>query len=102
MLEELSTSTRTNALRSLDLLQATGREWGHLVVVTNPFHQLRSYWTFRRALRERGLSHVQVQVLRPSKGWGLRLACCRRRHQQTGEAWHCCCCMLLSRLGTTA
>jgi hypothetical protein len=88
LLEELSTSTRTNALRSLEIIQAHGQQkqgqrwgqerrlqgdeeeaggsggsgggdpqgaWRAVVLVTNPFHQLRSYLTFRRAMAEIGM-----------------------------------------------
>jgi hypothetical protein len=60
-LEEISTSTRTNAIYSLDEVERQG--WVHLVIVTNPFHQLRSYYVFRRVLIERGLQdRVQVRA----------------------------------------
>jgi len=48
--EETSTSTRTNAVNSLQLAAARG--WESVVVITNPFHQFRSYRTFRCAARE--------------------------------------------------
>lgn len=50
--EEASTSTRTNALFSWQLLAPHG--WQRLLLVTNPFHQRRSYWTFVRAAADLG------------------------------------------------
>jgi uncharacterized SAM-binding protein YcdF (DUF218 family) len=115
LLEEASTSTRTNALFSLDIIarqqgqQGQGQQqqqqqqdtqqrqeqlahsphddllqeeeqavqqdnprhgrqgqqlgWRRVVVVTNPFHQLRSYRVFRRAAADAGMD-VQVRVAR--------------------------------------
>eukprot|EP00878_Enallax_costatus_P022540 GHUV01023914.1.p1 GENE.GHUV01023914.1~~GHUV01023914.1.p1 ORF type:complete len:202 (+),score=57.05 GHUV01023914.1:1282-1887(+) len=64
LLEEHSTSTRTNAVYSLQLIQQQqqqlSRHNSSIVLVTNPFHQLRSYFTFRKAAREAGMD-VQVR-----------------------------------------
>jgi uncharacterized SAM-binding protein YcdF (DUF218 family) len=49
LLEAASTSTLENALLSLALLPPAARQ-GVIAVATSPFHQLRSYWTFRCAL----------------------------------------------------
>ena len=80
LLEDGSTSTRANALNSLAIIAALndapyepgeggggggggGDEggggsaaWTRIVVVTNPFHQLRAYRTFLRAMREAGMA----------------------------------------------
>lgn len=50
VLEELSTSTRTNAVNSLQLVAA--RRWKSVVVATNPFHQFRAYRTFECASKQ--------------------------------------------------
>lgn len=71
LLEERSTSTRTNALFSLAMVLAEDernaqrqehggqsqqqRPPGRIVLATNPFHQLRSYLVFRRAMAELGM-----------------------------------------------
>ncbi|KAK9823018.1 hypothetical protein WJX81_007764 [Elliptochloris bilobata] len=56
-LEDASTSTRENAVLSLDVAQQHVvpelDRWRTAVVVTSRFHQLRSYLTFRCALRQR-------------------------------------------------
>jgi uncharacterized SAM-binding protein YcdF (DUF218 family) len=65
LLEEASTSTRTNAWFSLDIIAAAQQKQQQqqgtpaLLIVTSPFHQLRSYYTFRRAAQQKGLS-IQV------------------------------------------
>lgn len=62
LLEEASTSTRTNAWFSLDIIAAAQQQQQQqqdtpaLLIVTSPFHQLRSYYTFRRAAEQKGLS----------------------------------------------
>ncbi len=52
LLEEASTSTRTNALYALDMAQSYSMKT--IVLVTSPFHQWRSYYVFRKVLHERG------------------------------------------------
>lgn len=70
LLEEASTSTRTNAWYSLDIVAAAQQQRQQqqqeqqqdkpaLLIITSPFHQLRSYYTFRRAALQKGLS-IQV------------------------------------------
>jgi hypothetical protein len=75
----LSTSTRTNAWYSLDIIQeqqqqdkedgSQQQQQQHqqqrecLLVVTSPFHQLRSYYTFKRAVQQKGL-RLQVGLSR--------------------------------------
>lgn len=84
LLEEASTSTRTNAWYSLDIiiaqqqqqqpqLQQLQEHQQHaeeeqqqqpqecVLIVTSPFHQLRSYYTFKRAVQQKGLS-LQVSI----------------------------------------
>ncbi|KAF6251770.1 DUF218 domain-containing protein [Scenedesmus sp. NREL 46B-D3] len=79
LLEEQSTSTRTNALFSLDIIRQQhqqhqqqqsqqqrqqrqqGQQPSSVVLVTNPFHQLRSYLTFRKAAQQSGMD-LQVYV----------------------------------------
>eukprot|EP00879_Flechtneria_rotunda_P015661 GHRR01016383.1.p1 GENE.GHRR01016383.1~~GHRR01016383.1.p1 ORF type:complete len:250 (+),score=61.10 GHRR01016383.1:329-1078(+) len=78
LLEEASTSTRTNAVYSLHLIMLQqehkqqqglhtdqrlqqGRQQYTVVIITNPFHQLRSYFTFKRAAEEAGMD-VQFYV----------------------------------------
>jgi hypothetical protein len=85
-LEEQSTSTRTNAWYSLDIISAQQQQQHSLhqddteskqqqqqqqqqqqrqqqqqsvLIVTSPFHQLRSFYTFKRAAAQKGLS-IQV------------------------------------------
>lgn len=77
LLEEASTSTRENALYSLEMLRygtlcrcvmqrlvnnPCNRPLGacNIVVATNPFHQLRSWLTFRCAAKQLGMSCAQV------------------------------------------
>eukprot|EP01027_Heterolobosea_sp_BB2_P010018 GEZU01014750.1.p1 GENE.GEZU01014750.1~~GEZU01014750.1.p1 ORF type:complete len:277 (-),score=29.31 GEZU01014750.1:20-850(-) len=50
ILEEKSTSTRENAVFSLEIAQQ--RNWKRLVVVTNHFHQLRSRLAFEKCIKE--------------------------------------------------
>lgn len=50
LLEEDSTSTRTNAVFSLRIAAARG--WRGVAVATNPFHQLRALLTFRCAAQQ--------------------------------------------------
>lgn len=38
---------------------STGNPWGSIVLVTNPFHQLRSYWTLLHAMKEMGMEPDQ-------------------------------------------
>jgi len=52
-LEGGSTSTRENAVFSLDI--AEHERWKRIVVVTNRFHQNRARRTFRKAAEERGI-----------------------------------------------
>ncbi|WIA12582.1 hypothetical protein OEZ85_006239 [Tetradesmus obliquus] len=74
LLEEKSTSTRTNALFSLAMIrqqqQQQQQQPGQLhtaqpppsvVLITNPFHQLRSYFTLRKAAQQAGMD-VQLYV----------------------------------------
>ncbi|KAK9909341.1 hypothetical protein WJX75_000747 [Coccomyxa subellipsoidea] len=49
LLEEQSRSTRENAVNSIAIVAE--HRWKSLVVVTSPFHQFRSYWTFRCAVQ---------------------------------------------------
>ena len=51
--EEASTSTRENAVFSLQMVKERG--WSSVLVVTNPFHQRRSQWTFLKAAADLGL-----------------------------------------------
>ena len=51
--EEASTSTRENAVFSLQMAQERG--WSSVLVVTSPFHQRRSQWTFLKAAKDLGL-----------------------------------------------
>ena len=64
-------------LLSLDGLFAEGR-WRTAVVVTSRFHQLRSYLTFRCAVRQR-MPHARQLQARPQRastaGWSHRLDC---------------------------
>jgi len=72
LIEDRSISTRTNALFSLQMIQQQQQQqqggaeegrgkgsqpggWHSIVLVTNPFHQLRSYHTFKHAMQEMGL-----------------------------------------------
>lgn len=68
LLEDQSTSTRTNALYSLAIIQRQQQQqrsignqaWRSIVLVTNPFHQWRSYHTFKRALQQMGMNVTSV------------------------------------------
>ncbi|GAX75347.1 hypothetical protein CEUSTIGMA_g2791.t1 [Chlamydomonas eustigma] len=64
--EEDSTSTRENALFSLKIVKSRG--WSKILVVTSPFHQKRSYWTFKKAVKDSGMdpSQLSVRMLRTS------------------------------------
>lgn len=75
--EELSTSTRENALFSVAM--AIEQSWTSLVIVTNPFHQLRSALVFQQVVRELSTdSQPSMQVFvaqapfAPHCGWGSR------------------------------
>eukprot|EP01026_Neomeris_dumetosa_P051453 TRINITY_DN45306_c0_g1_i4.p2 TRINITY_DN45306_c0_g1~~TRINITY_DN45306_c0_g1_i4.p2 ORF type:complete len:101 (-),score=7.17 TRINITY_DN45306_c0_g1_i4:178-480(-) len=50
MLEERSTSTRENALFSLPLIQQQGST--KVLLITNKFHQFRSYLAFVKAAQD--------------------------------------------------
>ena len=51
--EEASTSTRENAVFSLQMAQERG--WSSVLVVTSPFHQRRSQLTFLKAAKDLGI-----------------------------------------------
>lgn len=72
LLEDRSTSTRTNALYSLAMIRERQRQrqqaeaggggggpWLLVVLATSPFHQLRSHRVFLRAMREAGMPASQ-------------------------------------------
>ena len=61
--EGASSSTRTNALYSLQLLRESDVEPQRLVVVTSRFHALRSALVFKRVLSDAGLTAVDVVTL---------------------------------------
>lgn len=90
LLEEASTSTRTNAWYSLDIIAQQQQEQEQqqlegqrqqqqqecVLIITSPFHQLRSYYTFRRAAQQKGLS-IQVGQQK------VVLLCAVRRHKMS-------------------
>jgi len=89
ILEEKSVSTRTNALESLSILERRRINWKlndvatkpshcqavsaspapersekrRIIVVTSPFHQIRSKWTFKKAIADIGLTNdVEIEM----------------------------------------
>ena len=63
--EEKSTSTRENAVFSLELLkERLGGSARSVVIVTSPFHQRRSLWTFERAAKEAGCLDLKIFIAR--------------------------------------
>ena len=61
LLEERSTSTRTNALLSLELVKERGLH--SVVVVTSGFHQYRSERVFKRVAKDMGNKYgMQFQI----------------------------------------
>lgn len=122
-LEELSTSTRTNAIYSLRVMRQLqdGQPLQHhnrskqiisVVLITNPFHQLRSYFTFRKAAKQAGMD-IQVSeccavdVMQPDavyllifvarcteKGLFSAIAVCTSRRSTHAEL-SCLCCSVM-------
>jgi uncharacterized SAM-binding protein YcdF (DUF218 family) len=72
--EEMSTSTRENAAFSLRLIEERGLEASSILIVTSPFHQLRSLWTFEKAAREAGRNDLRFFIAKtdfvPHRGFG--------------------------------
>ena len=76
VLEESSTSTRENALFTLE--ECRRRGWSRVAVVTNRFHQFRAERVFRRAAEATGLEVVtarmplklEMTTQFPPPGWG--------------------------------
>mmetsp|Transcript_72619 Transcript_72619/g.228775 ORF Transcript_72619/g.228775 Transcript_72619/m.228775 type:complete len:229 (+) Transcript_72619:94-780(+) len=66
LMEQMSTSTRTNAVYSLQLARAKG--WSKLVVVTSPYHQYRSWKVFEAAAKETGGGLELITARTPSRG----------------------------------
>lgn len=76
-LEELSGSTKENALRSLDTLQQRSPHIRHVIVVTNQFHQFRAWRVFMRAAAGRFTISV-ASTLATTYVEGLHSACLAR------------------------
>ena len=76
VLEESSTSTRENALFTLE--ECRRRGWSRVAVVTNRFHQFRAERVFRKAVKALGLEVVtarmplklEMTTQFPPPGWG--------------------------------
>jgi uncharacterized SAM-binding protein YcdF (DUF218 family) len=73
--EEKSTSTRENAVYSLGLIEERGLGTSlSILIVTSPFHQLRSLWTFEKAAREAGRKDLRFFIAKtdfvPHRGFG--------------------------------
>lgn len=76
VLEESSTSTRENALFTLE--ECRRRGWSRVAVVTNRFHQFRAERVFRKAAKALGLEVVtarmplklEMTTQFPPPGWG--------------------------------
>ena len=60
VLEESSTSTRENALFTLE--ECRRRGWSRVAVVTNRFHQFRAERVFRKAAKALGLEVVTARM----------------------------------------
>mmetsp|Transcript_53064 Transcript_53064/g.124540 ORF Transcript_53064/g.124540 Transcript_53064/m.124540 type:complete len:144 (-) Transcript_53064:76-507(-) len=63
LLEEVSVSTQTNALRSLEhLLAREGALPSSICLATNSFHRLRARRTFQKALQKMKVDPAGVQI----------------------------------------
>jgi uncharacterized SAM-binding protein YcdF (DUF218 family) len=71
-MESSSTSTRENAVFSIELAKQHGLR--SFLIATNTFHQLRSLLVFRKVLQEMGLGGSRVYVAEVPftghRGWG--------------------------------
>lgn len=84
LLEDLSRSTRENALFTLKVLSAAEFDVQSLTVVTNLFHVRRACATFTRAARDSGLHLcVRCPMLPPST---TTLAQCK--HAEVNAKWN--------------
>eukprot|EP00798_Chlamydomonas_sp_ICE-L_P013842 gene13842-19763_t len=75
-------TSEANAMRNyaLELCEARGLKkeechvdkWQKVVIVTNPFHQWRSYRVFQKAAADAGMKGITFWMAKVSFGWGHR------------------------------